>query len=234
LFLVAPIFTEELLDDIKQACDEGPVDPGYIGFKHVKQDLAVGKVRLLARLAGIPIDALCRTPWPRWNGGGHAFGRIARTARRACPGFGKFQGESSCSRFSNQKGNAEDRQERAMSVRERQEMQKVLWRLSAADNAPSIPSRSGFDNARVNEIRLYGTRWITKPRAPRLSWTKPFRSMVFSVRERFVGLRTEPSVTLCIDHEYLAVDIQQHVVAGVRLPYKRRSRCSVVTVAGDN
>ena len=119
-----------------------------------------------------------------------------------------------------------------MSVRERQEMQEVLWRLSAADHAPSIPSRSGFDNARVNEIRLYGTRWITKPCAPRLSWTKPFRSMVFSVRERFVGLRTEPSVApLCID---LAVDIQQHVIAGVCLPYKRRSRCSVVTVAGDN
>ena len=47
---------EELLDDIKQAYDEGLVDPGYIGFKfkHVKQGLALGKDRLFARLADDP------------------------------------------------------------------------------------------------------------------------------------------------------------------------------------
>src|ERR1019366_3057847 len=39
------LYAEELLDDIKQAYDEGLVDPGYIGFKHVKQDLALGKDR---------------------------------------------------------------------------------------------------------------------------------------------------------------------------------------------
>ena len=69
-----------------------------------------------------------------------------------------------------------------MPMRERQEIQEVLWRLSAADHAASRP---GFDSGRVNEIRWYGTRGIIEPRAPRLSWTKPYRSMVFSVRERF-------------------------------------------------
>ena len=48
------LYAEELLDDIKQAYDEGLVDPGYIGFKHVKQDLALGKDRLFARLADDP------------------------------------------------------------------------------------------------------------------------------------------------------------------------------------
>ena len=67
-------------------------------------------------------------------------------------------------------------------MRERQEIQEVLWRLSAADHAASRP---GFDSGRINEIRWYGTRGIIEPRAPRLSWTKPYRSMVFSVRERF-------------------------------------------------
>ena len=67
-------------------------------------------------------------------------------------------------------------------MRERQEIQEVLWRLSAADHAASRP---GFDNGSVNEIRWYGTRGMIEPRAPRLSWTKPYRSMVFSVRERF-------------------------------------------------
>jgi Protein of unknown function (DUF1186)/SEC-C motif len=48
------LYAEELLDDIKQAYDEGLVDPGYIDFKHVKQDLALGKDRLFARLADDP------------------------------------------------------------------------------------------------------------------------------------------------------------------------------------
>src|SRR5437764_674733 len=48
------LYAEELLDDIKQAYDEGLVDPGYIGFKHVKQDLALVKDRLFARLADDP------------------------------------------------------------------------------------------------------------------------------------------------------------------------------------
>jgi hypothetical protein len=48
------LYAEELLDDIKEAYDEGLVDPGYIGFKHVKQDLALGKDRLFARLADDP------------------------------------------------------------------------------------------------------------------------------------------------------------------------------------
>jgi hypothetical protein len=45
------LYAEELLDDIRQAYEEGLVDPGYIGFKDVKQDVALGKDRLLERLA---------------------------------------------------------------------------------------------------------------------------------------------------------------------------------------
>jgi Protein of unknown function (DUF1186)/SEC-C motif len=48
------LYPEELLDDIKQAYEEGLVDPGYIGFDDVKRDLAAGKDRVLARLADNP------------------------------------------------------------------------------------------------------------------------------------------------------------------------------------
>ena len=48
------LYPEELLGDIKRAYDEGLVDPGYIGFKNVKRDLALGKDHILARLAGDP------------------------------------------------------------------------------------------------------------------------------------------------------------------------------------
>jgi hypothetical protein len=48
------LYPEELLDDIKQAYEQGLVDPGYIGFDDVKRDLAVGKDRILARLADNP------------------------------------------------------------------------------------------------------------------------------------------------------------------------------------
>jgi hypothetical protein len=47
-----------------------------------------------------------------------------------------------------------------MPMRERQEIQEVLWRLSAADHAASRP---GFDSGRINEIRWYGTRGIKWP-----------------------------------------------------------------------
>jgi len=49
----------------------------------------------------------------------------------------------------------------------------VLEVAPQAGHAASVPSRPGFDNASVNEIRWYGTRGITEPRAPRVSWTKP-------------------------------------------------------------
>jgi hypothetical protein len=45
------LYPEELLDDIKQAYDEGLVNPGFIGLADVKRDLALGKDRVLARLA---------------------------------------------------------------------------------------------------------------------------------------------------------------------------------------
>jgi hypothetical protein len=48
------LYPAELLDDIERAYEEGLVDPGFIGFDDVKRDLAVGKERLLARLADDP------------------------------------------------------------------------------------------------------------------------------------------------------------------------------------
>jgi hypothetical protein len=52
-----------------------------------------------------------------------------------------------------------------MPLRERQEIQEVLWCLSAADHAASRP---GLDSGRINKIRWYGTRGMMEPRAPRL------------------------------------------------------------------
>ncbi|MBZ5726619.1 MAG: DUF1186 domain-containing protein [Acidobacteriia bacterium] len=48
------LYPEELLDDIERAYEDGLVDPYYIGFDDVKRDLAVGKDRILARLADNP------------------------------------------------------------------------------------------------------------------------------------------------------------------------------------
>jgi len=45
------IYPEELIGDIEQAYEEDLVNPGYIGFDEIKRDLAVGKDRVLARLA---------------------------------------------------------------------------------------------------------------------------------------------------------------------------------------
>ena len=48
------LYPEELLKDIKQAYEDGLVDPGFIGFDDVKRDMAMGKDRMLARLADNP------------------------------------------------------------------------------------------------------------------------------------------------------------------------------------
>jgi hypothetical protein len=48
------LYAPELLNDIERAYEEGLVDPGYIGFDDVKRDLAMGKERVLARLADNP------------------------------------------------------------------------------------------------------------------------------------------------------------------------------------
>jgi hypothetical protein len=48
------LYPAELLDDIERAYEEGLVDPGFIGFDEVKRDLAIGKDRILARLADDP------------------------------------------------------------------------------------------------------------------------------------------------------------------------------------
>jgi len=52
------LYPAELLNDIERAYDEGLVDPGYIGFDDVKRDLAMGKGRILARLADNPYRRL--------------------------------------------------------------------------------------------------------------------------------------------------------------------------------
>jgi hypothetical protein len=48
------LYPAELLDDIERAYEEGLVDPRYIGFDDVQSDLAMGKDRMLARLADNP------------------------------------------------------------------------------------------------------------------------------------------------------------------------------------
>jgi len=48
------LYPAELLHDIEQAYEEGLVDPGFISFDDVKRDLAMGKNRVLARLASNP------------------------------------------------------------------------------------------------------------------------------------------------------------------------------------
>jgi hypothetical protein len=48
------LYPEELLDDIKRAYEADLVDPAYIGFDDVKRELAMGKDRILARLADNP------------------------------------------------------------------------------------------------------------------------------------------------------------------------------------
>jgi hypothetical protein len=48
------LYPGQLLDDIEHAYEEGLVDPGYVGFDDVKRDLAMGKDRILARLADNP------------------------------------------------------------------------------------------------------------------------------------------------------------------------------------
>ena len=48
------LYPEELLEDIEHAYEESLVDTRYIGFDDVKRDLAMGKDRILARLADNP------------------------------------------------------------------------------------------------------------------------------------------------------------------------------------
>lgn len=48
------LYPTELLEDIERAYEEGLIDPGYVGFDDVKRDLAMGKDRVLARLADNP------------------------------------------------------------------------------------------------------------------------------------------------------------------------------------
>jgi hypothetical protein len=52
------LYPAELLDDIKKAYEDELVDPGYIGFDDIQHDLAIGKDRVLARLADDPYRRL--------------------------------------------------------------------------------------------------------------------------------------------------------------------------------
>ena len=115
------LYPAELLDDIERAYEEGLVDPGYIGFDDVKRDLAVGKDRILARFADNPHRRLVEDPVAEM-GWWHAFGKIAGTRENHRPGLSEFQAESSRPVFPDQTGSGEDRQKRALSVRQRQEI----------------------------------------------------------------------------------------------------------------
>jgi hypothetical protein len=48
------LYPAELLDDIERAYDDGLVETGHVGFEDVQRDLALGKDRVLARLAHDP------------------------------------------------------------------------------------------------------------------------------------------------------------------------------------
>jgi Protein of unknown function (DUF1186)/SEC-C motif len=54
----ADLYPLELIGDIEQAYQEGLVDPGYVGLDEIKRDVALGKDRILARLADDPHHAL--------------------------------------------------------------------------------------------------------------------------------------------------------------------------------
>ena len=106
------LYPAELLDDIERAYDEGLVDPGYIGFDDVKRDLAMGKDRMLARLADNPHrrlvdDTVAEMGW--WA----CFREDAKPRVQAEPGRRLFP---------KQEGDTENRQERTMPVWQRQEV----------------------------------------------------------------------------------------------------------------
>jgi hypothetical protein len=73
------LYPAELLDDIERAYEEGLVDPGFIDFQDVKRNSAMGKDRILARLADDPHRRLVEDTVAEMAGG-HAFGTIVRTA----------------------------------------------------------------------------------------------------------------------------------------------------------
>jgi Protein of unknown function (DUF1186)/SEC-C motif len=54
----ADLYPLELIDDIERAYEEGLVDPGYVGWDEIKFDMALGKDRVLARLADDPHHTL--------------------------------------------------------------------------------------------------------------------------------------------------------------------------------
>ena len=62
------LYPDELLDEIKQAYEDGLVDRGYIGFDDVKHDMAMGKDGVLARLGDNPhqrlvVDTVAEMGW---------------------------------------------------------------------------------------------------------------------------------------------------------------------------
>jgi Protein of unknown function (DUF1186)/SEC-C motif len=58
LAYASDLYPLELIDDIERAYQEGLVDPGYVGWDEIKCDMALGKDRVLARLAGDPHHTL--------------------------------------------------------------------------------------------------------------------------------------------------------------------------------
>jgi hypothetical protein len=119
----------ELLDDIERAYEEDLVDPGFIGFDDVQRDLAMGKDQVLARLADDPnhrlvADTVAEMGW--W-----ACFRDDKPSRMegVTEGVEGGRPEASGSLLSGTARKGQDGQERAMSVRQRQEIQEMLRRM---------------------------------------------------------------------------------------------------------
>ena len=121
------LYAGELLDDIERAYQEGLVDPRFIGFDDVKRDIAMGKDRVLARLAE---NSSCRLveDTVKEMGWWACFREDAPNKMKndnSVFDSGPFQGSPSPA----EEDNAEDRQERTVSLRQRQEIQEVLRRM---------------------------------------------------------------------------------------------------------
>ena len=125
------LYPAELLDDIEQAYEEGLVDPRYIGFDDVKRDLAMGKDQVLARLADDPHRRLVEDTVEEmgWWACFQEDSRAARKTRAQASAKADLKPAAASSQI--KKRNAQDGQERTMSVRQRQEIQEVLWRMNA-------------------------------------------------------------------------------------------------------
>jgi uncharacterized protein DUF1186 len=121
------LYPEEMLDDIERAYEDGLVDPGYIWLRRCKTGFGSGQESHSRET---------RRQSPSTPGAGHhgrdgmvgmLSGGKPGSSEKHIAILGKGQPKPVSQRVPDQEGNAEDGQKRAMSVRERQEIQEVLW-----------------------------------------------------------------------------------------------------------